>query len=162
MFPTGQVPIKDDWQEASIFQRLYLLDLSDFIEENNVTICSVSTPIWHNRLGHLSSKRLLSMRSVLGFSNSSKPPCHVCPLAKQRRLSFPFNNNVASSPFDLIHCDAWGPFKTNGFRYFLTIVDDCSRYTWTYLMRAKSDALIIIHCFFKLVETQFSKVVKVF
>lgn len=109
------------------------------------------------------------MRSVLDFTfpttTNSNTPCHICPLAKQRRLSFHFHNNVASAPFDLIHCDIWGPFKTptyEGHQFFLTIVDDCSRYTWSFLMRAKSDALSIVPRFFKLIETQFSKIIKVF
>lgn len=58
-----------------------------------------------------------------------------------------------------------GPFKLPthaGYRYFLTLVDDCSRFTWTYLMKNKSDALYIIPRFLALVETQFSKSIKSF
>nr|GEY16982.1 retrovirus-related Pol polyprotein from transposon TNT 1-94 [Tanacetum cinerariifolium] len=61
--------------------------------------------------------------------------------------------------FDLIHMDTWGPYKvpTNGkFKYFLTIVDDFNRTTWTYLMVHKSDALEIIRVFLKFVELQFN------
>uniref|UniRef100_A0A2N9GYQ8 Reverse transcriptase Ty1/copia-type domain-containing protein n=1 Tax=Fagus sylvatica TaxID=28930 RepID=A0A2N9GYQ8_FAGSY len=60
------------------------------------------------------------------------------------------NNTVASvsnltghktsHTFDLIHCDIWGPYflpTHDGFKYFLTIVDDCSRSTWVYLMSSK-------------------------
>lgn len=86
-------------------------------------------------------------------------------MAKQSCLSFPAINSVAQDVFDLIQCDILGPFNTKthaGYSYFLTIVDDCSRYTWIYLMRSKSDVLHIIPLFFKLVETQFSKVNKVF
>nr|GEU83286.1 retrovirus-related Pol polyprotein from transposon TNT 1-94 [Tanacetum cinerariifolium] len=70
---------------------------------------------------------------------------------------------VSSVAFHLIHMDTWGPYKvpTNGkFRYFLTIVDDFSRVTWTYLMVHKSDAFEILKTFLKFVELQFSTKVK--
>lgn len=60
---------------------------------------------------------------------------------------------------------ALGPFQTPthvGCSYFVTLVDDRSRYTWVYLIKHKSDVLLIILRFFKLIETQFSKVIKTF
>ena len=47
--------------------------------------------------------------------------CIVCPLAKQKHLYFPINNNVYSSAFDLIHVDVWGPYSIpthDGYKYF--------------------------------------------
>ena len=49
-----------------------------------------------------------------------------------------------------------------GQRYFLTLVDDHSRFTWTYLLSRKSNAATIIPEFFALVETQFNRKVKIF
>lgn len=43
-------------------------------------------------------------------------------------------------PFDLIHFDIWVPLAikfVHVFSYFLTIVDDFSRYTWVNIMRYK-------------------------
>lgn len=48
------------------------------------------------------------------------------------------NSISTKSAFDLIHVDTWGPYKSttyDEFRYFLTIVDDFSRVTWTYLQQ---------------------------
>ncbi|RVW30184.1 Retrovirus-related Pol polyprotein from transposon RE2 [Vitis vinifera] len=42
------------------------------------------------------------------------------------------------------HIDIWGPFNVStpgGHRYYLTIVDDCTRATWVYLLCAKADVL---------------------
>ncbi|KAA0065480.1 Cysteine-rich RLK (receptor-like protein kinase) 8 [Cucumis melo var. makuwa] len=132
-----------------------------------VKINAISVDTWHQRLGHLSPKCLSSLSSTLCLSNHSihHSSCHVCPLAKQKRLSFHSNNNVASSPFDLVHADIWGPFKIpsyGGYKYFLTLVDDCLRFTWVYMLRQKSDVLHIVPKFFQLIETQFSKVIKSF
>ena len=123
----------------------------------------VSLDTWHARLGHLSDKILNKLRSVLQFSGSSMSDCTVCPLAKLRRLSFVSNNHMSKNPFDLVHCDVWGPYHTptyNGMRYFLTIVDDCTRFTWVYLLHNKSEATNHLVQFFTLIETQFGKTIK--
>lgn len=160
----GKSPLKMIGR-ANCEQGLYLLRSTHVDSSRPVVTCFVSSNVWHTRLGHLSSKRLLSMKSVLGIPNTHVSPCYICPFAKQRRLSFPFNNNVASAVFDIVHCDIWGPFKVStytGYQYFITIVNDCSRYTWTYLMRSKSDALLVVPRFFKSVETHFNKTIKIF
>ena len=43
--------------------------------------------------------------------------------------------------------DVWGPFSVlifDGHRFFLTVVDDASRATWVFLLKAKSDVRAII------------------
>lgn len=70
---------------------------------------------------------------------------------------------MCRNPFDLIHCDVWGLFSQStydGKVYFLTIVDDNSRFTWLYLLTTKSEATIRIKQFFALVKTQFNKTIK--
>ncbi|MCH80704.1 retrovirus-related Pol polyprotein from transposon TNT 1-94, partial [Trifolium medium] len=126
-----------------------------------------SVSVWHARLGHLSDPVLKSIHNKvpdLFTSNSSlTESCQVCPLAKFHRLPFISNNNHADLPFDLIHCDVWGPFKKptyDGYHYFLTIVDDSTRYTWTHLMKHKAEAPMLIKLFFKFVKTQFNKSIK--
>lgn len=60
--------------------------------------------------------------------------------------------------FELVHIDTWGPFKVptyNGYKYFLTLVDDFSRGTWTYLLTAKSNAFSVLKQFLAMVERQF-------
>lgn len=92
-------------------------------------------------------------------------PCDICPLAKQKRLSFVSHNNKSEHIFDLLHADVWGPFAQPshaGYRYFLTLVDDHSRYTWVFMMKHKSDVKQIVPQFLSLVGTQYSKTIKVF
>ena len=77
-------------------------------------------------------------------SLNCKEVCHICSLAKQRRLSFLALNNIDEHTFDLVRCDVWDPFKTQthaGHSYFATIVDDKSSYTWIYLLRNKNEIL---------------------
>ena len=47
----------------------------------------------------------------------------------------------ATSILDLIHSNVDEPIPTNsinGCKYFLTFIDDCSRYCWIYFMKQKS------------------------
>ena len=85
-------------------------------------------------------------------------PVIFVPLAKQRGLSFTSNNHVAHSPFDLVHCDISGPYHVvsyTGHNYFLTLVDDCTRFTWVYLLKQKSDAAVVIPRFYNMVAKEF-------
>ncbi|XP_021995273.1 uncharacterized protein LOC110892412 [Helianthus annuus] len=61
--------------------------------------------------------------------------------------------------------DVWGPYKVpsrDGFRYFLTVVDDFTRAVWVYLMKSKEEVFCHIKGFFNMLKTQFSKSIKVF
>jgi len=123
-----------------------------------------SSDLWHYRLGHLSHSRLSLLHSLVpSVSVDSNKVCNVCPLAKQHRLPFPVSTTISQCAFDLVHVDIWGPFSIqsiNGSRFFLTIVDDFSRYTWTYLMHSKSQTRCIIQSFFTMVATQFNLKIK--
>ncbi|CAM8949458.1 unnamed protein product [Rhodiola kirilowii] len=123
---------------------------------------------WHGRLGHASVDvihSLLKQTSNKLPCKDRKFQCSVCPLAKQSKLPFPLSNHTADAPFVLIHGDLWGPFNVptmTGAQYFLTLVDDFSRTTWTYLLKQKSDAADSIIGFFAMVQTQFSAMIKTF
>ena len=133
-----------------------------------VYVNKVSAHVWHNRLGHLSDKRLDVLKNQLNCDISKShddTPCYICPLAKQRRLPFVSHNNMSQFPFDLIHCDIWGPYNVTahfGHRYFLTLVDDCTRFTWVFLLKQKSEVVTVIPKFFNMVATQFDKKIKEF
>lgn len=60
--------------------------------------------------------------------------------------------------------DTWGLYKTpthNGFKYFLTIVDDFSRETWTFLLSTKANVFTILKHFLAMIERQFQTTVKI-
>ena len=66
----------------------------------------------HYRLGHISLSRLILITDPIITHNRTfhNPiPCSICPLAKQRRVSFPTSAHAVLNNFDLVHCDIWGP-----------------------------------------------------
>ena len=93
-----------------------------------------SSDLWHNRLGHPSASKLQLLKQYVNDVriNKTAPCCDICHFSKQKKLPFSVSTHVSSNPFDLLHCDLWGPFATStvdGFRFFLTIVDDFTRCT---------------------------------
>ncbi|GJT45205.1 retrovirus-related pol polyprotein from transposon TNT 1-94 [Tanacetum coccineum] len=90
----------------------------------------------HARLGHLLVSKIIHVNECKKF-NTSNLTCESCSLAKFHRLPFLKSTTTSHNPFDLIHVDLWGSYRTpalNGAHYFYTIVDDKSRFTWTYLV----------------------------
>lgn len=47
------------------------------------------------------------------------------------------SKSIAGCVFEFIHVDLWGTKAITGASYFLTIVDDYSRVTWTHLLSNK-------------------------
>lgn len=59
--------------------------------------------------------------------------------------------------------DVWGPYSRPSLSdksYFLTIVDDFSRMTWTFLMKHKHVVFVSMPNFYAYVQTQFSVNIK--
>ena len=82
--------------------------------------------------------------------------CEVCEFAKLHRVSFPLSNTRSLSPFSLIHSDIWGPSRISnisGAKGFVTFIDDCTRMTWVYLLKQKSDVSRIFQIFFSMIKT---------
>ena len=82
--------------------------------------------------------------------------CIGCQLEKFS--AFPFNRSVfvSSCPFDLIHYDVWGPSPAptkGGSRYYVSFIDDYTRYCWVYLMKHRYEFFKIYKAFCALVKT---------
>ncbi|KAL5788090.1 hypothetical protein ACOSP7_005039 [Xanthoceras sorbifolium] len=111
----------------------------------------------HMRLGHPSLSRLKLASSLLSSNNISYDNnCTVYPMAKQTRLPFSLSSISTHTPFDLLHCDIWGPHKVlthSGARFFLTIVDDFIRCTWILFMQHKSETQNILNSFINFAHT---------
>ena len=118
--------------------------------------------LWHLRMGHMPFNKLHLINSVFDNKVGSQVICQVCHKARQTRKPFPVSLSKTEKCFELLHIDTWGPYKNktyDAFSYFLTIVDDFSRNTWTFLMRNKTDVVNIISDFLVFIKTQYSSLV---
>lgn len=108
---------------------------------------------WHSRFGHQNIGSLIDLQrrdGVYGLENmkGTEKCCTPCLMGKTTKASHKkINGPVSREVLDLVHLDVWGPSPTTslgGARYFLSIIDDYSRYTVVYTMSRKSD---VFYCF---------------
>jgi len=70
------------------------------------------------------------------------PICEVCIKGKQSQKPFPVSNSRARDVLELIHSDVCGPMRVKshgGSRYFLTFIDDFSKWCELYTIKSKSE-----------------------
>ncbi|KAM0063403.1 putative RNA-directed DNA polymerase [Helianthus debilis subsp. tardiflorus] len=124
---------------------------------------SVSRETWHSRLGHPSDD-VLSRCSFLHLTNKTQHThCTACSFSKSTRLPFTSVVSHSTSPLHIIHCDIWGAspvMSRDGYRYFITFIDDFSRFTWMYPLTCRSQAVDCFRHFKPLVENLFSCTIK--
>ncbi|KAJ9547057.1 hypothetical protein OSB04_019600 [Centaurea solstitialis] len=66
---------------------------------------------------------------------------------------------------DTMKVDIWGPATTpniSGSKWFVTFIDDCTRVSWIYLLKAKSDVSRIFPIFHVMIQNQFGTKIKHF
>jgi hypothetical protein len=149
---------------------LYYLNLADKIA-HVTTIDGSHLPtipkeaLWHFRLGHLSHSRITRLHTKFPYVIiDQNGVCDICHLAKQKKLPYSSSFNKADAAYDVIHLDIWGPISIksiHGFSYFLTAVDDYSRFTWIILMKNKSETRQHVVNLVKMIKTQHNHDVKI-
>ena len=78
-------------------------------------------------------------------SNDGKIICEGCMFGKQHRLPYPKgSSSCATEVLEIVHSGVCGPMNVDSFggsKYFVTFIDDYSRYTYIYFMKQKSEVL---------------------
>jgi hypothetical protein len=111
---------------------------------------SVSLQEWHERFGHLNEKDLKNIirkQKVDGIdikADEALPVCETCVKGKQTRKPFTRSVSQSTELLELVHTDVCGPMRVNslaGSRYFVTFIDDKSRWCEVYFMKKKSEVI---------------------
>nr|GEZ11235.1 retrotransposon protein, putative, unclassified [Tanacetum cinerariifolium] len=145
---------------------LYSITLQDINFPNPICLMAKVTSsqawLWHRRLSHLNfdTINLLSKNDIVVGLPKLKfvkdHLCSSCELRKAKRKSFHSKITPSSKrQLQLLHMDLCGPMRVasiNGKRYVLVIVDDYSRYTWTYFLRSKDETPKVLIDFLRLVQ----------
>ena len=143
--PKSRTPAIQSFVESQTTTALSLPPLSNTQYSTSDLLLSVSptkddelASLWHQRLGHLN---FAAIRSILG----SKTPlatsiCETCVKTKHRRRFIKKPVPRATRPFETIHSDLCGPFRSlsySGARYFILYIDDYTRFCWVYFLHTK-------------------------
>jgi len=80
-------------------------------------------------------------------------------MAKSHQLPYPKSTSISSAPLQLVFSDVWGPAPDSVGRnkYYVSFIDDYSKFTWIYLLKYKSEVFQKFHDFQQLVERQFNR-----
>ncbi|KAK0580490.1 hypothetical protein LWI29_002570 [Acer saccharum] len=127
---------------------------------------SDTSRLWHMRLGHVGENTLqgLVKQGLLKGAKTGKLDfCEHCVMSKQTRVKFGTAIHRTKATLDYVHTDVWGPSKNaslGGKYYFVTFIDDFSRYVWVYTMNHKDEFLDIFLQWKKMIETQIGRKIK--
>jgi len=97
------------------------------------------------------------------LSFDSNATCDICQFARQKKLHFLLSLFVASHKFELLHFNIWDPLYVpfiHNHRYFLTILDDYSRFVWIVLLKSKSEVSQHVKFSLLLLKTSFMSLLK--
>lgn len=129
------------------------------------------TVMWHKCLGHpndvilsnLLKRGLLGNKDQCSYHNLHLD-CSTCKLGKGKTLPFATHGSHANACFEIIHSDVWGitPVPSHAqYKYFVSFIDDYSRFTWIYFLRTKAEVFNAFQKFLAYIETQFLTCIKV-
>ncbi|KAL1203338.1 Retrovirus-related Pol polyprotein from transposon TNT 1-94 [Cardamine amara subsp. amara] len=116
---------------------------------------------WHERLGHPHIKAL--QLALPNQKVQDHQHCEACILGKHCRTVFPESSTLYDECFDLVHSDVWtAPCATRDqYKYFVSFIDEKSKYTWITLLPSKSHVLDAFSKFYSYVVTQFGTKIKI-
>lgn len=125
----------------------------------------------HERMGHAGKHKLRSMvnSNLLGDVkitdiDSVDVKCTECDLGKLKRTKFNKQKGVVTTEVgEVVHSDVCGPINPAtmaGTQYFVSFIDDFSRYSWVYFMKHKSEVFSKFRLFEAELELHHQKKVK--
>ena len=148
---------------------LFRFSLAEFCNKSVNHICgnvSDDASVWHSRLCHVNfglMSRLSSMCLIPKFTIAKGSKCHSCVQSKQPRKPHKAAEERHLAPLELIHsdlCEMNGVLTKGGKRYFMTLIDDATRFCYVYLLRTKDEALDYFKIYKAEVENQLERKIK--
>ena len=103
-----------------------------------------TTYLWHCRLAHIRVKCMKKLHAdglLESLDYESLDACEPCLTGKMTKTPFFGTMDQATDFLEIIHTDVCRPMSVEargGYRYFLTLTDDVSRYGYIYIMKHKS------------------------
>lgn len=130
--------------------QLYLVDSNEEHSASTGEHQSKRLKQWHERFGYLNFSDLKKLKHddmVNGIdfnTNETEFDCEICYIGKIHQIPYKSSSRRASCKLGLIHSDICGPITTKsigGARYFVTFIDDYTRYTEVVMLKDRSEVL---------------------
>jgi hypothetical protein len=145
---------------------LFSLYLHDVCNESVNNVISNELCIWHSRLCHINFgcvSRLANLNLISKFDLVKGSKCQVCVQSKQPRKPHKAMEARNLAPLDLIHsdlCEMNGILTKGGKQYFITFIDDSTRFCYVCLLKSKGEALHYFKTYKAEVESQLERKIK--
>jgi hypothetical protein len=113
---------------------------------------------WHATLGHPFKANVNQKLYDDGYlipDDLFNLTCNPCDLSKSTHSAPKPVESKSTEVFNLIHTDVCGPFPNEsygGSKYFLTVIDDFSHFSWVFFLKQTADTSITLLTFFNNVE----------
>jgi hypothetical protein len=140
---------------------IYPLPLDEIKQACSATRVSINT--WHNRLGHASNRvveQVIRRNNLLSSQESiNRSVCDACQQAKSHQLPYSSLMSASKFPLELVYSDVWGPTpeSVGRMKYYVSFIDDFSKFTWIYLIKFKSEVFQKFQEFQAFVERKFQE-----
>ncbi len=148
---------------------MFRFSLDDMCNNNNV-VNHISendeSNVWHSRLCHVNFgcvTRLANMSLIPKFTLVKGSKCYACVQLKQPRKPLKASEARDLAPLELVHsdlCEMNGVLTKGGKKYFMTLIDDCTRFCYVYLLKTKDEALHYFKTYKVEVENQIERQIK--
>lgn len=125
--------------------RLYEIEEQTQLEK----LMNGDSSLWHRRFGHFDGGSLTNVRKFYEES------CPACIMGRMKNRPFCNCSTRSKRPLELIHTDFVGiiePTSQGGSNYFVSFIDDYSRYTVIFPMEYSDDVLFKFDEYRKITE----------
>ena len=119
--------------------------------------------LWHQRLGHLSMDSVCKLKHMAdGIPDeltSDLDFCECCKISKMTRQPFTGGRAPTTRPLERVHSDVCGPINPgthDGYRYFVTFIDDYTHMCVVYLLRRKDEVFVKFKEFHAMATSHFN------
>ena len=113
----------------------------------------ISAYLWQQRLGHISKKRIMRLMKNEILPQVDFGDWDICLDYIKGKQTKQISKNYAirsNELLELIHSDICGPFDVpswGGEKYFISFIDDFSRYGYLYILDDKSQSVDVLKIF---------------
>jgi histone deacetylase 1/2 len=99
-------------------------------------------------------------KNKIAYTPESTPyVCDSCQMAKSHQLPYPTSSSRSTVPLEQIFSDVWGPAPLSAGKhsYYVSFIDDFSKFTWIYLLKSRADVYQVFLNFQQYVERKFDR-----
>ncbi|GJR32293.1 pol polyprotein [Tanacetum coccineum] len=166
----GGVYVGKGYLDEGLFKLTIVID-DNVINNNNAGTSTTSVYmidssfLRHSRLGHVNFRSLHRMINLGMLPKCSKDKISKCEICVESKFTSHSHKSVEKSNeiLGLIHTDLCD-FKATPSRgeknYYITFIDDCSKFCYVYLINTKDEALNMFKTYKAEVENQLDKKIK--